>query len=246
MDLNEQRFCSPYLNAQMVKLLAIHDNVAQMANYVAQMSQLLAIQDKQHTILVCMSNSNGAGADTLEQNSHDAGSDLFQAASSGNVSMVQALLSATGAQSYINYTDGHGRTSLFKAACNGHITIVVHLMAARCSINLATVTGSTPFLVAVRKGHAALVSHLNVKCVLLPLKLSVDQSNRPYDLKKHLFCHAPGSSVLGSPRSSAYRDVCVQASTSRLPELTPLTMHRAVPSVPPPLDSSMVDYTNAH
>jgi hypothetical protein len=45
------------------------------------------------------------------------------------------------------------------------------------------------------------------KCVLLPLKLSVDQSNRTYDLKKHLFCHAPGSSVLGSPRSSAYRDV---------------------------------------
>jgi hypothetical protein len=35
------------------------------------------------------------------------------------------------------------------------------------------------------------------KCVLLPLKLSVDQSNRTYDLKKHLFCHAPGSSVLG-------------------------------------------------
>jgi hypothetical protein len=77
------------------------------------------------------------------------------------------------------------------------------------------------------------------KCVLLPLKLSVDQSNRPYDLKKHLFCHAPRSSVIGSPRSSAYRDVCVQASTSRLPEPTPLTVYRAVPPVAPPLDSSM-------
>ncbi len=48
MDLNAQRFCLPYLNAQMVKLFAIHDNVAQMANYVAQMSQLLAIQNNQH------------------------------------------------------------------------------------------------------------------------------------------------------------------------------------------------------
>ncbi len=72
-------------------------------------------------------------------------------------------------------------------------------------------------------------SSLNRKCVLLSLKLSVDQSNRPYDLKKHLFCHAPGSSVLGSLRSSAYRDVCVQASTSRLPEPTPLPVYRSVP-----------------
>jgi hypothetical protein len=93
---------------------------------------------------------------------------------------------------------------------------------------------------------SAPLSETEGKCVLLPLKLSVDQSNRSYDLKKHLFCHTPGSSVLGSPRSSAYRDVCVQASTSRLPEPTPLTVYRAVPPAPPPLDSSMVDYTNAH
>ena len=160
MDLNAQRFRIPDLIAQMAKLLAIHDNVARMANYVAQMSQLHVIRDNQHTIPVCLPNSNGAGADTPEQNSHDAGSELFQAASSGNVSMAQALLSATGAQSYINYTDGHGRTSLFKAACNGHVPIVAHLMAARCSINLATATGTTPLLVAVREGHAAIVSQL--------------------------------------------------------------------------------------
>jgi hypothetical protein len=39
MDLNAQRFCLPYLNAQMVKLLVIEDNVAQMAKYVAQIKQ---------------------------------------------------------------------------------------------------------------------------------------------------------------------------------------------------------------
>jgi ankyrin repeat protein len=148
MDLNAQRFCLPYLT------------VAQMANYVSQMSQLLTIQDNQHTIPVCMSNSNDTGADTLEQNSHDAGSELFQAASTDNVSMTQAFLSATGAQSYINYTDGHRHTSLFKTVCNGHIPIVTHLMEARCSFNLDTATGSTPLLVAVRKGHTTIVSQL--------------------------------------------------------------------------------------
>jgi hypothetical protein len=92
------------LNARMVKLLAIQDNVAQMATYLAQMFQLLAIQDNQPTIPdnQPMLNSNGAGADTAEQNSHDAGSELFQAASSGNALMAQALLSATSAQTYIN------------------------------------------------------------------------------------------------------------------------------------------------
>jgi hypothetical protein len=34
MDLNAPRFCLPYLNTQMVKLFAIHDNVAQIENYV--------------------------------------------------------------------------------------------------------------------------------------------------------------------------------------------------------------------
>jgi hypothetical protein len=119
MDLNTQIFGLPYRNSQMVKLFSIHDNAAQMANYIAQMSQLLAIQDNQHTIPVCMTNSNSAGVDTPEQNNHDAGSEMFQVASSGNVSMTQALLSVTGTQSYINYTDGLGRTSFFKTTRTG-------------------------------------------------------------------------------------------------------------------------------
>jgi hypothetical protein len=67
-----------------------------------------------------MLNTNGAGAVTAEQNSYDADSELFQVACSGNALIVQPLLSATGAQSHINYTDGDGCTSLFKAVFNGH------------------------------------------------------------------------------------------------------------------------------
>ncbi len=40
-----------------------------------------------------------------------------------------------------------------------------------------------------------------------------------------------------SHRSSAYRPFACQASTSRLPEPTPLRVYRAVPQVPPPLCS---------
>jgi hypothetical protein len=43
-----------------------------------------------------------------------------------------------------------------------------------------------------------------------------------------------------SPRSSVYRDVCAPSvDIPRLPEPTPLTMHRVVSQVPPPLCSSM-------
>jgi hypothetical protein len=74
----------------MVKLLAIHDNVAQMANYVENPSCF-------KPLLVAMCR------------------------------WPKRFCLRRGAQSYINYTDGHGSTSLFKAACNGHIPIVAHL-----------------------------------------------------------------------------------------------------------------------
>ena len=58
------------------------------------MAKLLDIQDNQ-----AMLNTNGAGADTAEQNSHDTGCELFQAASCGKALIAQPLLSVTGAQS---------------------------------------------------------------------------------------------------------------------------------------------------
>jgi hypothetical protein len=58
--------------------------------------------------------SNGAGADTAEQNSH--GSELLEADSSGNALTAQALLSAKGANSYINYTDEHGCTPFLQSS----------------------------------------------------------------------------------------------------------------------------------
>ena len=101
---NHKRFCLPYststmdlINAQMVKLLAIQDKVAQMATYVAQISPFLAIPDNQAML-----------------NSHDAGSELFQAASSGNVLMVQALLSANRPTSILSRQKAGHRSSLMQ------------------------------------------------------------------------------------------------------------------------------------
>jgi hypothetical protein len=136
MDLNAQRFCLPYstftmdLNSQMVKLLAIQDNVSQMATYVAQMSQHLAIQDNQPTIPdnQPMLNSNGAGADTAEQNSHDAGS-----ASSGNVLMARALLSATGVCTDLHQSCHDERLDTALHCCKKRDT----LLLLRSSLQLA-------------------------------------------------------------------------------------------------------------
>jgi hypothetical protein len=50
-------------------------------------------------------------------------------------------------------------------------------------------------------------------------------------------CHAPGTSVLGSPDPQRTETFTRQTSTFRLPEPTPLTVYRAVPQVPPPFCS---------
>ena len=48
-------------------------------------------------------------------------------------------------------------------------------------------------------------------------------------------CHDPGSSALGAPDPRRTETFPRQASTSRLPEPTPLTVYRDVSQVPPPL-----------
>ena len=92
--------------------------------HVARMAKLRAIDEiKVHVAQM-------ANADTAEQNCHDPGSELYQAASHGHALIAKSLLSMTGAQCYINYTAGDGCTPLFKAACNGHANIVTQLIAA--------------------------------------------------------------------------------------------------------------------
>jgi ankyrin repeat protein len=110
-----------------------------------------------------MLNSNGAGADTAEQNNHDAGSELFQDASGGNVLMTQVLLSATGAQTYINLATTKGWTPLFITAKKGHSAIVAELIVAGSNIDIPTTTsGATPIFAAVENGHVDVVAQLIV------------------------------------------------------------------------------------
>jgi hypothetical protein len=130
----------PYLflnNSQFANIENIYAILPDMTDalkaHVAQMTQLLAIQDNQ-----AMLSTNGAGG--------------------GNALIAQPLLSATGAQSYINYTDGDGCTPLFKAACNGHAPVVAQLIVSRCSINLATTKGLTPLGCGQRGAHFCCVT----------------------------------------------------------------------------------------
>ena len=131
--------------------------------HVAQMAKLFAIDEIKVDV------TQMANSDTAEQNCHDPDFELHQATSHGNALIAKSLVSMTGAQSYINYTDGDGCTPLFKAACNGHANIVTQLISARFSINFVTTKGWTPLFVAVKKGHADIVTHLianrsNIDC----------------------------------------------------------------------------------
>ena len=103
---------------------------------VTQMTQLLANQAK--------------------LNSNTAGLELFQSDCSGDAYKAATLLSASSVQSYINYTDVKGRTSLYKSASQGDTLIVTQLIAAHSNVDLTKTTdGTTPLFIVAQNGHAS-------------------------------------------------------------------------------------------
>jgi hypothetical protein len=105
-----------------------------------------------------MLNSNSAGADTAEQSSHDAGS-----ASSGNVLMARALMSATGVCTDLHQSchDERLDTALHCCEKKGHSAIIAQLIAARSNNDLPTTTsGANPIFAAAENGHVHVVAQL--------------------------------------------------------------------------------------
>ena len=104
-------------------------------------NQVGAAQKKTTVPIVANTKARAAGVGAAQQNEYDttAGPKLLMAARDGDASRVQTLLSAPDMQSYINYTDKDGRTSLLYAAFNGHAPIVEKLIAAGCNIDLGQI-----------------------------------------------------------------------------------------------------------
>jgi len=100
------------------------------------------------------------------------GKSLFNAASDGNTTTVQTLLSKItskpGGQASVNYQNENGYSPLHKAAEKGHTLVTQQLIAARCNVDLQT-GGSgvdkkkgraTPLIIAAQHGHAAITKQL--------------------------------------------------------------------------------------
>ena len=104
-------------------------------------NQVGAAQTKTTVPTVANTKTRAAGVGAAQQNEYDttAGPKLLMAARDGDASRVQTLLSAPDVQSYINYTDKDGRTSLLYAAFKGHAPIVEKLIAAGCNIDLGQI-----------------------------------------------------------------------------------------------------------
>jgi hypothetical protein len=72
---------------------------------------------------------------TKEQQVAMTGTQLLDAARDGDTATVRTLLSASGAQSLINYQDAQcGSTALLYAAYKGLASVTEHLLAARCKV----------------------------------------------------------------------------------------------------------------
>ena len=80
-------------------------------------------------------------------------SSVYNAAASGNVEAVKALV-CLGAE--VNYSDKDGRTLMLVAAENGHIEVVRALVELGADINRTDKKGCSPLRFAVRNNHSAL------------------------------------------------------------------------------------------
>ena len=89
-----------------------------------------------------------------------AGKQLREAARDGDAAKVSTMLSAQGAQSFINYKDANGVTPLFFAAADGHTTVTEKILTAPCSVDLQEKNGCTPLHAAAASGHAAITKQL--------------------------------------------------------------------------------------
>ncbi|OQS07769.1 serine/threonine-protein kinase TNNI3K isoform X6 [Thraustotheca clavata] len=87
-----------------------------------------------------------------------SGTDLFDAASGGNLEQVKSLL--TKGVNCNSYTNQVGDTSLYVAAENGHKDVVSTLINAGANIHQGGSYGWTPLLIAAENGHKDIVSVL--------------------------------------------------------------------------------------
>ena len=82
---------------------------------------------------------------------------------SGDAWKTQTLLSESIVQSYINYTDVDGRTSLFKSVSQGDDLIVSQLITVHCRLNVdlaKTTDGTTPLYIVTQHGHASVTRQM--------------------------------------------------------------------------------------
>ena len=88
------------------------------------------------------------------------GEQLCKAAHDGDAAKVSTLLSAQGAQSFINYQDANGCTPLHLSAFSGHEAVTEKLIAARCNVDLQAETGLTSLHVAAGKWFEDIIAQL--------------------------------------------------------------------------------------
>jgi ubiquitin len=112
------------------------------------------------------------------------GQQLCEAVRDGDVVKVSTLLSAQGAQSFVNYQDAYGVTPLHFAAQEGHATVTEKLIEARCNVDLQKENGCTSLHYTATKGHETVTKQL------LAARCNVDlQANNGATALQAAECH---------------------------------------------------------
>jgi ankyrin repeat protein len=90
------------------------------------------------------------------------GNNLWQTSFSGDSAKVATLLVSQDEQSFLNYQNDDGVTTLHVATDNNHLDVTRLLIEAGCNLNVNTLFGRTPFMTVAQHGYTSIAKELIV------------------------------------------------------------------------------------
>ena len=126
-------------------------------------------------------------------------SQLWIAASVGDVAKVRSLLAASGGAQLVDLQDKYGSSPLYAACHQGHTEVVQTLVAAGAKVDLWAKDGASPLFVACQGGHTEVV------CTLLSAGAKVDLQRNCGDTPLFMACQRGHTQVVRALLSAGAR-----------------------------------------
>lgn len=92
----------------------------------------------------------------------ELGNELIEASKAGDYAKVATLLSSQDVESFINYQNEDGFTTVNYSTVNDQLAVTKLLIEVRCNVNVTSRFGRTPIMTVAQNGITAIVKQLSL------------------------------------------------------------------------------------